>query len=227
MANATTRSTARISLNALAEYLTATAGRRRGIIADQKRPKTFIVAYYSDAENGIVEALADGLDLSALDRAAGRIQALPASKEREAARRQSQLEAISACRAFLLGSSAKALPPLTRASQRPRPLVMNGVVISVRPELLVVDDAGQVVGGLKLYLSKNDVLTEERGRYAGAVLHYSLDQLRGPEGRVDYRRCLVLDVFSRAIHPAPRTYLRRRQDIDAACAEISALWPGA
>jgi hypothetical protein len=216
-----------MALNALAEYLTATAARRRGIIAEQKRPKTFRVAYYADAESAIVEALADGSDLTALDRASERVQAMPANNEREAARRQSQLEAISACRAFLLGSPAKALPPLTRAPQRPRPLVMNGVVISVRPELLVVDDAGQTVGGLKLYLSKNDALTEERGRYAGAVLHYYLDQLRGPERPVDYRRCLVLDVFGRAIHLAPRTYLRRRQDIDAACAEISALWPGA
>jgi hypothetical protein len=221
------RNAPRVTLNALADYLTATAGRRRGIVAEQRRPKTFRVAYYAEAETAISAALAGGLDQTALDRGIERVHALPASKEWEIARRQTELDAIEACRAFLREGGAATLPPFSGAPQRARQLMINGVSVSVRPDLLVQPAAGPVTGALKLYFSKSAALTDERARYAGAVLHFYVEQILRPSQQADYRQCFVLDVFARALYAAPRTYRRRRQDIEAACAEIAAIWQGA
>jgi len=210
-------------LNALAEYLTAPAGRRRSIISEQKNPKTFRVAYYAEAEDAIVGALAGGSGADHLDRGRAKVLALPKSKEWEVARRDTQLQAIEAARAFMLTDQAATLHPLRMVRQKTNPMTIGVVSVSVRPELVVQSNQGVAVGAVKLFFSKTSALTEERARYAGAILQVFIENLN-PRGAVEYRKCLVLDVFARHLYSAPRTHQRRRQDIDAACAEIAAIW---
>ena len=49
------RQAPRISVNKLGEYMTATPLRRRRIVLDQKRPKTFIFARYREPQDAIVK----------------------------------------------------------------------------------------------------------------------------------------------------------------------------
>jgi hypothetical protein len=42
---------------------------------------------------------------------------------------------------------------------------------------------------------------------------------------VDFRDCLIVDVFGKLVFAAPRTYRRRWQEIEAACQEIALVWP--
>jgi hypothetical protein len=142
----------RITLNALAEYLTAPAGRRRTIVSEQKSPKTFRVAYYAEAEDAIVGALAG--DISHLDRGRAKVLARPTSKEWDVARRDTQLEAIEAARAFIQTDDAVAMSALRMVRRRTDALLVAAVPVSVRPELIVQSDQGGAIGGLKLYLSK-------------------------------------------------------------------------
>lgn len=97
------------------------------------------------------------------------------------------------------------------------------VTVSVRPELLIESPDGKTTGGVKLYFSKSAPLSEERARYSGAILQMAIEAVRNSQA--DYRKCLILDVFAQRRHQAPRTSQRRRQDVEAACAEISAIWP--
>jgi hypothetical protein len=216
------RTSPRIALNALAEYLTSSAGRRRSILAEQRNPKAFRVAYYAEAEDAIVAAIAGQGDMSHLDRGRAKVQALPTSKAWDVSRRDTQLEAIAAARAFLGTDDSATLRALAFSHRRSNPLLVGTVSVSVRPELLVESPDGKIVGAVKLYFSKSSPLSEERARYSGAILQMSVEAVRNSE--TDYRMCLVLDVFARKLHPAPRTSQRRRQDIDAACAEIAAIW---
>jgi len=217
------RSSPRVTLNALAEYLTVPAGRRRSIVSEQKNPKAFRVAYYAEAEDAIIGALAGVSADDHLDRGRAKIQALPTVKEWDVARRDTQLEAIEAARAFIQTPQAAALRELKMVRQRTPPLLIGGVSVSVRPELIVQSSEGVAVGAVKLYLSKTSALTEERARYAGAILQVLVEKLN-PDSGVIHSKCLVLDVFARRLYLAPRTHHRRRQDISAACAEIAAIW---
>lgn len=217
------RATPRVTMNALAEYLTASAGRRRAIITEQRSPKTFRVAYYADAEDAIVATIADQLSETPLEAGRARILAAAVSKPWDMARRDTQLEAIEAARAFLQTAGADSLRNLALARRRTSPLLVGGVAVSVRPDLLVEATPGVVVGVVKLFFSKTAALNEERSRYAGAILQMAIEGVKGAHG-VDYRRCLVLDVFARRLHQAPRTSRRRRQDVEAACSEIETMW---
>lgn len=210
-------------MNALAEYLTASAGRRRAIITEQRSPKTFRVAYYADAEDAIVGAIAGQLSQAPLDAGRAKILVAPVSKQWDMARRDTQLDAIEAVRTFLQSAAADSLRDLALARRRTSPLLVGGVAVSVRPDLLVEATPGEVVGAVKLFFSKTAVLNDERSRYAGAILQMAVESLKGAQG-VDHRRCLVLDVFAGRIHQAPRTSRRRRQDVEAACSEIETMW---
>lgn len=53
------RAVPRISLNKLGEYMNASASRRKRIIAEQREPKTFIVARYTDAMDVICDYFQD------------------------------------------------------------------------------------------------------------------------------------------------------------------------
>jgi hypothetical protein len=143
-----------------------------------------------------------------------------ATKEWEQARRDTQLEAIEAARAFLESDVASPLLSLTTRRRRTVALLVSGVHVSVRPELFIADTTNATAGAIKLYFSKSGALPDERARYAGAILHRFVESL-SPDASADYGSCFVVDVFARRLHLAPRTYRRRRQDIDAACSEIA------
>lgn len=217
------RSGPRVAMNSLAEYLTASAGRRRAIIAEQKSPKTFRVAYYADAEDAIIGAITGQLSHVPLDSGRAKILVARVSKPWDIARRDTQLEAIESVRTFLQTAGADPLRDLSFVRRRMSPLLVGGVAVSVRPELLVEAAAGVVVGAVKLFFSKGATLNDERSRYAGAILQMAVEGLKDAQD-VDYRRCLVLDVFAQRLHQAPRTSRRRRQDVEAACAEIETMW---
>jgi hypothetical protein len=80
-------------------------------------------------------------------------------------------------------------------------------------------------GGFKLYLSKNNPLGEESGAYVGTTVHHFVDEYPMGCGPADHRLFRVIDVFARRVHAAPRSFIRRRSEIQAACVEIARAWP--
>ncbi|MGC4084425.1 MAG: hypothetical protein QM736_20500 [Vicinamibacterales bacterium] len=157
-----------------------------------------------------------------MDLARQKVLALPTGKPWEVARRDTQLEAITAACTFLQQEESAPLRALSTVRRKTVPLIVSGVSISVRPELLVhLNDA--VVGAVKLYFSKTSPLSDERARYGGTILQMAVEMQKSGHTS-DYRNCFIVDVFAKRLHPAPRTSRRRRQDVDAACTEIAALW---
>ena len=226
MANQRVKGDPRISVNSLAEYLVSGAARRQRIIQEQKRPKTFMVTYYDEAEEAIAEYLASQREnTSVLDRVSSTLKSEVQLKEWELTRRATGVEAVETFRSF-----AEDLPLenfiLKRGAESPRRSHLNGVSISVRPELhfTVVGENKNRIGAMKLYFSKNEALSEDRARYAATVLHQHIETQYPIAGLADYRMCIVLDVFAQKFYTAPRTYKRKRQDIEAACSEIARSW---
>jgi len=210
----------RVSLNVLSEYLVASPNRRRRLIEEQKKPRTFRVAYYSEAEESITAYLITG-DLAELQRGLERIKIQEGDTDWEITRKLTCADAIRSSMNLKLEFSEgyKAKRSLNRAQ-----LSIGQVSVSVRPEALLSHGASGSgkLGGIKLYISKSERMTEERARFAGAVLLRYLAELH--RGVVDYRHCFVVDVFAGKVFIAPRTLKRRWQDVEAACREIALHW---
>ncbi|MBI5068688.1 MAG: hypothetical protein HZB56_10650 [Deltaproteobacteria bacterium] len=212
----------RISVTKLGEYLTASAGRRRKIVEDQKHPPTFQIARYTEAERAIVSFLVDR-DLAALEASSLRLSRLPARSEFDAERRQLCVEAIEAFQDVL-----EVLPlDEARATEAPTSapyLVVAGVDVSVRPELTVARSGrgGARVGCIKLYFSKNHPLDEKAGAYVSTLL--ALFAQEHVSGTADDELLLTVDVFGGKVFCAPKARVKRLEDIRAACEEISVRW---
>ncbi|MEI8234152.1 MAG: hypothetical protein WCH57_05645 [Verrucomicrobiota bacterium] len=222
------RTTPRVSINKLAEYLGSSKPlRRRTILMEQKFPQEFVTARYKEAFDAIVDFFVDpNHDEDRIHRVIERIQARPAHNENQITTKKVNVQAL---KHFL-----KALPKLPlgsytfrRASEKTALLNVAGVDISVRPELeLVVNERGGGVsyGLLKLYVGKTYPLDDDIAAYVGTTVHqYGESHFPAPSN-VSYKHCYVLDVFRERIYSAPKSFVKRRRDIEAACAEIEAQW---
>lgn len=220
------RETPRISVNGLAEYLVAGAGQRRRIIEEQKRPRPFRVIYYREVEEAIRNfVVSEERDAAALRRAASQLRAVTGESEWETTRRLACAEAIE-CFLRMVGALPFGTYQSLRGPNNARSLVIAGVTVSVRPEILlsVEREGARRIGAVKLYFSKSDPVTEEQARYAGALIHQHIDSTYPRMGAVDHRMCFVIDVFGEKVFSAPASYKRRRSDMEAACEEIARAW---
>lgn len=216
----------RISVNKLGEYMIAPPLRRRRIVADQKRPREFIVTRYRDAVGAMVEFLvAGGSNDRIITRAIAELEAKPVSTDFQSQDRDLSIEALES---FLDTADQLDLNGLTmRAGDSDaKPLLIGGVSVSVRPEIVVTGQNrnGGTVGSIKLYLSKSFPLNETAGAYIGAGLTRFTDEYLAGSATADYRLCSVVDVFGQQVFTAPRAVQRRQNDIEAACEEIALLW---
>ncbi len=216
----------RFSLNALAEYLVAGAARRQSIIQEQRNPKTYQVAYYREAEDAIRECLLSGaLDLGPLEAARGRLKPELEPGEWEASRTSDCAEAIAA---FAAMASSLPLAGLTtrRGPNKTTSLLLAGVAVSVRPEVLLAtaDREPRHIGAIKLYFSKKGPMREEQALYTGTLVHLFLEDVYSRSGTADQKLVFVIDVFGGKHFTAPRSFKRRRSDTLAACGEIARSW---
>lgn len=223
MAKQRTRDQPRMSLNALTDYMTASALRRRRLVSEQKRPRDFQVAYYREAAEAIAAFLVG--DRKALGEGLSQVQPAAGLKEWELGRRLAATEAI---RSFQqIGELDLSGFQVRRGPQSPRPLQSGFLSISVRPEILLRKTHGDATktGALKLFFSKSERLGEDRARFGGVVLYRYLQETSGRAETADYRSRFVVDVFAGLTYQAPRTHKRRWQEIEAACQEIAHIWP--
>jgi hypothetical protein len=221
------RENPRISVNKLGEYLVANASRRRQILAEQKKPKTFLVTRYAQAEETITEYLLDAnRDEKILMSGIQTIAKKTAISEHEEEVNASCISAITGFMNMSDRIGTDGLHLRGRLGQSPK-LAIAGVKISIRPEVFTdgFDKSGKkFCGALKLYFSKNRILTEKEGEYIATLLYHFLEQHHPQRAKVMPAQCKILDVFHGAIHIAPKARVRRMEDIEAACEEINSRW---
>ena len=138
---------------------------------------------------------------------------------------------IEAIESFYSISKNKEILGLTfRPVQNRLPnLLMEGVEISINPDLVAYKQkkSGQSVGGVIFQTSKAVAAANWRAdhsRNVSTLLWLLAEQHMAELGEIDRRLCITIDVFGKAITPAPSNYKRKLNDFEAACSEISALW---
>ncbi|MCA9546160.1 MAG: hypothetical protein KC613_17265 [Myxococcales bacterium] len=221
------RSTPRLSLTKLAEYLGATPRRRRRIVADQKFPRPFAAARYGRARAALVEHLTGALDEAGLVQ---QVTAISAREDGTPWQLQDDLGCIEAMLAWLEvpvpSAGCRDDVTLRAAAQAPPRLVLGGLEVSVAPELLVggKDRQGQAVrGAVKLYFSKHHPLGPVGGPAAATALHAWVGAVLN--GEPTARWCRVVDVFAGQVWLAPPHRARRLANLELAAEEIAQRWP--
>jgi hypothetical protein len=219
----------RISANKLGQYVVCPSpARRRRIIQDQKYPSKAIVPMYRLAEEPLVDFFTGGgRDGAVIDRAVVGLRSNGSGTSWAISDRRNTADALDA----VIALSPK-LPfdgvNYVRGPEQAPCLHVKSVDVSVLPNFLLHFQHRGVacVGALKLHFPKSDdsALEREGGEYVSTLLQRWLIE-HGPAGRkVMPSHCLSVDVFRRAVIPAPTANTRRMANIVAACEEIAAHW---
>lgn len=222
------RTSPRISVNKLGEYLLAAPARRQEIIRDQKFPPVFKSARYRVASAVVCDFLASGAsDWSALTAAASSLRESVRFSKLKEADIALNIEALTCFMQFygkvsLHGADVQ-VQKLPTAS-----LSIGGVEVSISPSIQVRQAnrrGGFDVGLLLPYFGKTYPIAPEAAEYIGALLLQYCQQELSTIGKPSHNICQVLDVFGGRLFKAPKAHVMRMKNVAAACEEIARAWP--
>jgi hypothetical protein len=213
----------RISISKLAEYMSASASRRRSIIRDQREPPEVKTLHCRHARTAVASYLIshDPEVLHRMIEALRRQNAQTSWQEREV-----PLNITALQRALKLSLPDFSNVKIERSSQERTAMPIGGVRVVVRPDLLLRDRAdGRVVGAVNLYFVKSVPLTDAAAGFVTTVLRQFVELAYQTEPQ--RQRCIFVDVFAGKIHTVPTAFKQRMKDLEAACEEIAGRWHNA
>ncbi len=218
-------SNAKISINKLGEYMTATPSRRKQIIEDQKKPKTFMVARYKDARDQIVKYIGEGMnDDSKILQISKELRIPNGGSEFIEQDRTLSAEAIER---FLEISEDIDLDIGNLIAEKgdsfsSASIELGGINVTVRPDVILKDSSKNVIGCIKLHFSKSAPLNRQGAEYVATALRFYLENIENTD--TNPSKCYVIDISTGQVFVAPKAYKRRLNDLFAACEEIDARW---
>ncbi len=217
--------TPRMAINPLTEYATASASRRNAIIKDSRTVPTYIVKRYNLASEIITQYLTEGVDDLSLLRI--KMVELKNSKYAKPFDKEMAMYSLEALRAFYHHATMcmeifKSFRLEAAISFSYHKLNIEGVEVSIRPELLIKNDNNEIIGFIKLYFSKSKELEGERAELITCLGRNYFNESHSLN--LSEKNCFVLDVFNGEITSAPRAFKRRMSDIIASCREIADRW---
>jgi hypothetical protein len=211
----------RISINKLAEYLEATANRRKRIVKDQKTPFSPIVTRYQEADNAILRYILSNYDGDLINQAISELENKACTSEHQINDRDSSI-------LLLEHIGDMELPDLSGYKLslydgiNPK-LIISGVEVSVRPEIIV--RKGNRVGAIKIHRGKTFTLNEELLKCVAIVLHdFVKEHIADTDEVVDSSLCFAVDAFEKLFAYTPNAVTRRKERIATACEEIALWW---
>lgn len=202
----TVRQVPRMTFSALCEYLSASPVRQLSLLRAQKFPRGGAIRSYRNALHQIGEFAVHGVPL---DPQAEKLE----PHEQEIIMRLLEYD--------WRPPAPQAAFPATRRE----PLVLQGVEISVYPDLLLADPTGPArqTGAMKFYFRKSQKLDPNVGRWMASFLFQYKLQVEGDED-VDPDLCLVYDVRNDEYFEAGKSHKRLFNNVESACQFISAMW---
>lgn len=216
-----------ISVNKLAEFMTAQPARQRQILKDRKYPTEFKGMYYKEATESIAQVIASNLeDVSRLSTQKLTLEQVVTDKIGTQRRIAANIDALEGFESMLdkveLFGCATEL-----GAHAPEKLRFHGVEVSVRPEIILRRDGatGPLVGAMKLHFPRQFSLNEVSAGFVSAVLQEWCRCCMPDDGAALGDLCSVVDVGSRTFHRGVRATANRLRQVEAACQNIAALWP--
>jgi hypothetical protein len=212
----------RISINKLAEYMSANTLRRKQIVKDAKTPKKFIIARYSEARNAIKSYVISGFDADILTNC---IISLEKKKPETPYQEDDTRNSIRALESLLSAD----IPDIEGCSidlftSDNKLVTLKGLDISVNPDLVIKDNESGRIGGMKIHISKGSQLSDDGRMYVATMLKYFHINCGVAEKEIEDKLCISMDVFGASYSTSPKAYKRTLHAIEAACEEIVSRW---
>lgn len=208
----------KIGVKGLAKFMTGTAAQQRKILRDYKFPDdegTAQAAYYREARDLVAEYHRHGHPTEWLRSKAAVLQSTAAALGgRVATRLRHNVRGLTDYATHFTAKEYDVLP------ERKLSLTYGPVRISVLPDLHVREKGRERL--LKLEFSKGEPDPDVVKIISQIMFEAALDA-RLPVKSTDV---LYLDIARGARHKGARVGARMRTEIDAACANIAAMWEG-
>lgn len=215
----------RMSANMLGEYISASASRRHAIIKDSRIVPTYIAKRYNLASAAIADFLSDEFaTLECLKRKIIELKVADYTTKYEKEMSMSSIEALMAFANYAEGLQKSLLGHRIEMSAHftYHKINLEGVEVSIRPEIIIRSSSNQIIGFIKLYFSKNNELDENRGDFITCLGRSYFSEAHSL--LLSEKNCFVLDVFTGELSSAPKAFKRRMSDITASCREIADRW---
>ena len=216
----------RISINKLGEYIYATPARKKRILLDAKFPSEIITSRYAPVQNAAIQYFAASVkDIQIFNRVKDILSQKQPANDHQKEKIKSCIEALTHLTSC---ASSKLVPytetPAIKGYKDCKSITINGVVISLRPEILLLDiNTNQPKGAIKLAFAKGHFLSIQEGQcIAGLIKSYLEKELKIT---CSYKDCITLDVFSSRIIYAPTKNEWTINKIESACDDIRLIWP--
>lgn len=217
----------------MAEYLYATAPRRKSIIRDARFPKKSVVAQYRTARDCLVDFLVDGTrSLNHIARAIDQLSRREARPTATEWLRRDSRSSIEAIEAFQRSYNRLGLAPINceRTHGRQPPLVFGPTKVSVTLNVITRKrnlDGPDSIGGAIFIFSRGESSSRKRVErcktIAGLAYDFCLAHL-STLGTADTSICFGVDVFGRKSYKPQGTFARKRRQIQDSCDEIASRW---
>lgn len=187
-----------ISINPLAEYLEATAKRKRKILEEQQNPDPVRIPYYQLARARIKQSIESSGSLKPVN--AG-IKELNKRKPLKDWQKSDKINSIKALELF----SGMLLPQLILENKlelisvKQKHITFNGVRVKVSPNIVfrIVVDGVKHIGACKIHLSKGKIFSTKQSKLVAAVLELYLSNCVAEEDEyVNPVLCFCLDPFA-------------------------------
>ena len=216
-----------ISINKLAEFMSAKPARQRQILRDQKYPTDFKGMYYKEATETISHAIASNLeDLDSIDKAIDILEQMSPEKIGTQRRIAANIDALETFRDMLDKVDITGATPIRGGISQPK-LSLMGVEISVRPEIILKlqGKTKQLIGAIKLHFPRTFPISDDSSGYLSAVLQEWAKIAMPDDGAVSGAHCYVIDIGASRVYTGVKATANRMRDIEAVCENIAALWP--
>ena len=225
-------STPRITANKLAEYMTASATTQERIIRESHESSAERAAMYGYARRAIRSFLKDmRRDIRPLAAAEKRLQSRlnnPGSTSWTIMDSNNSIEAILA--AQRMHNELKQYV-FVQAPNRNVTLPINGVKVSIRPDLYVHGSVRKQehVGAAMFRMRKYDDLKtstkrNEMGIYVAVLLKLMLNRVDNSPRVAANNLCMSIDILRGKVVLAPRTFKRHSNNLHSACSLIASHW---
>lgn len=216
----------KISVNQLAEFSGASEASKKRIIKQQLTPDTFKVPRYQLTKARIKRCIELKGDLGPIHDAVKILESKQATTSWQINDKKVSLEALTRFVKIKLPTVIKrmnfeVLHPDSKV------LEVKDVDIIVAPEIIIRGklEGRNVVGGVKIHISKTKPFDLPKSRYVATVVYkYLKERVASKDDVVLPELCLCLDVFNERLVPAQENPDKVIGEIQGLCDEIKLLW---
>lgn len=215
-----------ISVNPLAEYVTATIGRKRTIIKQQKNPPAFIIVRYATAKARMKRFFKNGFSNNEIINGIQFLQGKITLTDFQKNDRQNSIEALRMFLQLQFPDDFKNLK-CSFLSIKKKDFLMEEVRVKVAPDVVLKGEKNGIpfIGGIKFHISKGQTFDKDSSLCAAtAVKLFLINEVANNGEVVDPNYCLSIDVFGDRITKAPKNHIEVEKKLMDACNEIKSLW---